>query len=140
MISFSTETEFELINPQRIGTWLESIIFQEDRSQGEISIVFCDDKYLHKLNVEFLNHDTLTDVISFNYSIGNEIQGEIFISVDRVKENAVEFKQTFETELSRVMAHGVLHFCGYKDKTDPEARLMRTKEDFYLSQLMDKPF
>ena len=66
MISFSTETEFELINPQSIGTWLESIIFQEDRLQGEISIVFCDDKYLHKLNVEFLNHDTLTDVISFN--------------------------------------------------------------------------
>lgn len=140
MISFSTETEFELINPQSIGTWLESIIFQEDRLQGEISIVFCDDKYLHKLNLEFLNHDTLTDVISFNYSIGNEIQGEIFISVDRVKENAVEFKQTFETELSRVMAHGVLHFCGYKDKAGPEARLMRTKEDFYLSQLMDKPF
>ena len=140
MISFSTETTFELPKSEAISIWLSSIILKEDHSEGEISIVFCNDDYLHKLNMEFLNHDTLTDVISFDYSIGNQVHGEIFISVDRVKENATEFNQTFQTELSRVMAHGILHFCGYKDKTDSESSLMRTKECFYLKQLMDKPF
>ena len=140
MISFSTETTFELPKSKVISIWLSSIILNEDYSEGEISIVFCNDDYLHKLNIEFLNHDTLTDVISFDYSIGNQVHGEIFISVDRVKENATEFNQTFQTELSRVMAHGILHFCGYKDKTDSESYLMRTKEAFYLQQLMDKPF
>ena len=140
MISFSTETTFELPKSKVISIWLSSIILNEDYSEGEISIVFCNDDYLHKLNIEFLNHDTLTDVISFDYSIGNQVHGEIFISVDRVKENATEFNQTFQTELSRVMAHGILHFCGYKDKTDLESCLMRTKEGFYLQQLMDKPF
>ena len=140
MISFSTETTFELPKSKVISIWLSSIILNEDYSEGEISIVFCNDDYLHKLNMEFLNHDTLTDVISFDYSIGNQVHGEIFISVDRVKENATEFNQTFQTELSRVMAHGILHFCGYKDKTGSESSLMRTKEGFYLQQLMDKPF
>jgi probable rRNA maturation factor len=123
MISFSTETLFELANPQIMGNWLGSIILQENLSEGEISVVFCDDNYLYNLNVEFLNHDTLTDVIGFNYSVGKEVHGEVFISVD----------------LSRVLAHGILHFCGYNDKTDLESSLMRTKEDFYLNQLMDKP-
>ena len=140
MISFSTETLFELSKSAVISAWLSSIISQEKHTEGEISIVFCNDEYLCKLNVEFLNHDTLTDVISFDYSIGKQVHGEIFISIDRVKENATEFNQSFETELSRVMAHGVLHFCGYKDKTDSESSLMRTKEGFYLQQLMDKPF
>lgn len=139
MISFSAETSFELSNPQLTGAWLGSIISQEGYSEGEVSVVFCDDKYLFKLNVEFLNHDTLTDVIGFNYSLSNEIHGEIYISIDRVEDNAVEFGQAFETELLRVMAHGVLHFCGYNDKTDLESSLMRAKEDFYLNQLNDMP-
>jgi rRNA maturation RNase YbeY len=139
MISFSAETSFELSNPQLTGAWLGSIISQEGYSEGEVSVVFCDDKYLFKLNVEFLNHDTLTDVIGFNYSLSNEIHGEIYISIDRVEDNAVEFSQAFETELLRVMAHGVLHFCGYNDKTDLESSLMRAKEDFYLNQLNDMP-
>lgn len=139
MISFSAETSFELSNPQFTGDWLGSIISQEGYSEGEISVVFCDDKHLFKLNVEFLNHDTLTDVIGFNYSFGNEIYGEIFISIDRVEHNAVEFGQAFKTELLRVMAHGVLHFCGYNDKTKSESSLMRSKEDFYLNQLNEAP-
>jgi probable rRNA maturation factor len=139
MSSFSAETSFELSNPQLTGAWLGSIISQEGYSEGEVSVVFCDDKYLFKLNVEFLNHDTLTDVIGFNYSLSNEIHGEIYISIDRVEDNAVEFSQAFETELLRVMAHGVLHFCGYNDKTDLESSLMRAKEDFYLNQLNDMP-
>lgn len=139
MISFSAETSFELSNPQLTGAWLGSIISQEGYSEGEVSVVFCDDKYLFKLNVEFLNHDTLTDVIGFNYSLSNEIHGEIYISIDRVEDNAEEFSQSFETELLRVMAHGVLHFCGYNDKTDLESSLMRLKENFYLNQLNDMP-
>ena len=139
MISFSAETSFELSNPQLTGAWLGSIISQEGYSEGEVSVVFCDDKYLFKLNVEFLNHDTLTDVIGFNYSLSNEIHGEIYISIDRVEDNAEEFSQAFKTELLRVMAHGVLHFCGYNDKTDLESSLMRSKENFYLNQLNDMP-
>ena len=140
MISFNTETNFKLPEPAAIRAWISSIISQEGRLEGEVSFVFCDDEYLYKLNVEFLNHDTLTDVISFDYSVGKEAHGEVFISIDRVKENAAEFSQAFETELHRVMAHGILHFCGYKDKNDPEATLMRLKEDLYLQQLTQKPF
>lgn len=139
MISFSKQAAFELSKPSAINLWLSSIISQEQCSEGQISVNFCNDKRLHELNIEFLSHDALTDVISFDYSVGKQLHGEIFISVDRVKENASEFNQAFETEILRVMAHGILHFCGYKDKTDLESSLMRTKEDFYLKQLMDKP-
>ena len=137
MISFHSEVPFEISNSDATVLWLSSIISQENYNEGEVSIVFCDDEFLHKLNVEFLNHDTLTDVISFDYSIGKEIHGEIFISIDRVRENAYEFNQNFDTELSRVMAHGVLHYCGYKDKSTSEAAIMRSKEEFYLQQRLD---
>ena len=110
---------------------------QEHYTEGEVSVVFCDDDFLHKLNVEFLNHDTLTDVISFDYSVGKEINGEIFISIERVRENAKEFNQSFDAELARVMAHGVLHYCGYKDRYKTEATTMRSKEELYLQQLPD---
>lgn len=134
MISFHSEISFEIPNAAPTVSWLSSIISQEKHKEGEISIVFCDDAFLCKLNVEFLSHDTLTDVISFDYSVGKEIHGEIFISIERVRENAIEFDQSFEDELSRVMAHGVLHYCGYKDKTTSEAVVMRSKEAFYLQQ------
>ena len=101
----------------------------------EINYVFCDDEYLHKLNLEFLNHDTLTDIISFDYSIGKLIQGDIFISVDRVKDNAKDFAVSVSEELNRVIIHGVLHYCGFKDKTDADAKLMREKENYYLDIL-----
>ena len=137
MISFHSEVPFEISDSDATVLWLSSIISQENYNEGEVSIVFCDDEFLHKLNVEFLNHDTLTDVISFDYSIGKEIHGEIFISIDRIRENANEFNQNFDTELSRVMAHGVLHYCGYKDKSTSEAAIMRSKEEFYLQQRLD---
>jgi rRNA maturation RNase YbeY len=137
MISFNSEVPFEISNADNAASWLSSIISQEDYNEGEVSIVFCDDEFLHKLNVEFLDHDTLTDVISFDYSMGKEIHGEIFISIERVKENANEFNQTFDAELSRVMAHGILHYCGYKDKSESEAATMRSKEEFYLQQRAD---
>ena len=137
MISFHSETSFELTNSAAVVAWLGTIISQEHYTEGEVLIVFCDDDFLHKLNIEFLNHDTLTDVISFDYSVGKEINGEIFISVERVRENAKEFNQSFDAELARVMAHGVLHYCGYKDKSKTEATTMRLKEEFYLQQRPD---
>ena len=137
MISFYSEVPFEVSNADTTAAWLSSIISQENYNEGEVSIVFCDDAFLHKLNIEFLNHDTLTDVISFDYSVGKEIHGEIFISIERVQENAIEFNQTFDSELSRVMAHGVLHYCGYKDKSKSDAVSMRSKEEFYLNQRGD---
>ncbi|MBB1489715.1 rRNA maturation RNase YbeY, partial [Oceanospirillum sp. D5] len=90
---------------------------------------------LHKLNVEFLNHDTLTDIISFDYSVGKIIQGDIFISIERVADNAMDFEVNFEDELHRIIIHGVLHYCGYKDKTDEDAKVMTAKEDHYLKML-----
>lgn len=137
MISFHSESSFEIPNADATATWLSAIVAQEQYNEGEVSIVFCDDEFLHKLNVEFLNHDTLTDVISFDYSVGKEIHGEIFISIERVRENATEFGESFNTELARVMAHGILHYCGYKDKSPSEASVMRSKEEFYLQQRPD---
>lgn len=135
MINFNYETDFKLDSEVAISNWILDTIANEKHKVEEINYVFCDDEYLHKLNVEFLNHDTLTDIISFDYSVGKIIQGDIFISVERVAENAMDFKVPFENELNRVMVHGVLHYCGYKDKSEDEAKLMRQKEDFYLARL-----
>ncbi|MGY8933637.1 MAG: rRNA maturation RNase YbeY [Flavobacteriales bacterium] len=133
MIDFFSETEFNLQNSQEVASWISAIILNENFEEGELSYIFCDDEYLHKLNVEFLKHDTLTDIISFDNSLGNQINGDIFISVERVKENTSSFNTTFENELHRVIIHGVLHYCGYNDKTKKDADLMRTKEDAALS-------
>jgi len=135
MINFNYETDFKLDSEKQISIWITNTISSEAYKLEEINYVFCDDEYLHKLNVEFLNHDTLTDIISFDYSIGKIIQGDIFISVERVADNAKDFGVSFEDELKRVVIHGVLHYCGYKDKTDDDAKLMRKKENHYLSKL-----
>lgn len=129
MISFNYESDFTLDNEEIYASWIETIIKSENKNLGEISYIFCDDDYLHNINMQYLNHDTLTDIISFDYSEGDVISGDIFISVERVQDNANDFKVTFEEELKRVLAHGVLHYCGYKDKTDSEALVMRTKEE-----------
>tara|TARA_R110002050_G_scaffold54303_4_gene122965 strand:+ start:60426 stop:60836 length:411 start_codon:yes stop_codon:yes gene_type:complete len=135
MISFNYETDFKLEDESVISSWISKAISSELYKLEEINYVFCDDEYLHKLNVEFLKHDTLTDIISFDYCMGKLIQGDIFISVERVADNAKDFKVSFEEELKRVIIHGVLHYCGYKDKTDADAKLMREKENHYLAQL-----
>jgi probable rRNA maturation factor len=129
MISFNYENDFELNNEEQFSNWISSVIVSEDKKEGEINYIFCDDEYLLGLNEQYLNHDTLTDIISFDYSVGKELHGDIFISTERVLENAAEFKVTFEEELKRVMVHGVLHYCGYKDKSDEDEKLMRSKED-----------
>ncbi len=115
-------------------TWIKETIITEGKTLGALNYVFCSDEYLHKMNVEFLQHDTLTDIITFDQSeIENKIDGDIFISVDRVKENAKKFNSEYNDELNRVMIHGALHLIGYKDKKKSDQELMRSKEDYYLS-------
>jgi len=137
MIDFYSESDFELAEKEKIANWILSIITSEGYEEGEISYVFCDDAFLLKLNVQFLNHDTLTDIISFDYSVGKEVSGEIYISIDRVKENAKEYAVSFLEELHRVIIHGVLHYCGYNDKNDEEAKRMREKENESLAKLTE---
>jgi len=129
MISFNYETDFELDNETQYEEWISRIIESEGFDEGEINYIFCDDEYLHKINVEYLDHDTLTDIISFDYTVGNLIQGDIFVSIERVRENADDFKVSFDEELRRVLSHGVLHYCGYKDKSEADEALMREKEE-----------
>ena len=137
MIEFFSETKFELENSKEVSVWIKEVILKEKFFLGEITYIFCDDEYLHKINLQFLNHDTFTDIISFDNTLGNEVHGEIYISVERVKENALQYEVTFEEELNRVMIHGVLHFCGYTDKSEEEALAMRGKEDECLKLIMN---
>ncbi|WP_283636261.1 rRNA maturation RNase YbeY [Aquaticitalea lipolytica] len=136
MISFNYETEFSLENEQQISNWISSVISEEEFREGEINYIFCDDDYLLKLNLEFLNHDTLTDIISFDYTVGKEINGDVYISIERVRDNANDFNVEFIDELNRVMVHGVLHYCGYKDKSEDEEKAMRLKENYYTSKIL----
>ncbi|TDQ28683.1 rRNA maturation RNase YbeY [Tenacibaculum caenipelagi] len=135
MIAFNYETEFQLNNEENTSKWIETCIEKEGFELGEINYIFCDDAYLHKINIEFLQHDTFTDIISFDYTLGKLVGGDIFISVERVKENAKEFDVSFENELHRVIIHGILHYMKYKDKTDEEKQLMRSKENECLEIL-----
>ena len=132
MITFNYETDFELDREETVSQWISNVIGKEGCKLGEINYIFCDDEYLHKINVEFLNHDTYTDIISFDYTLGKTINGDIYISVERVRENAQEYNVTFADELNRVMVHGVLHYLGIKDKTETEKTEMRSKENGYL--------
>tara|TARA_B100000795_G_scaffold99911_1_gene73469 strand:+ start:479 stop:895 length:417 start_codon:yes stop_codon:yes gene_type:complete len=129
MIDFYSQTEFTLENSDAICDWISETIEKESFEQGDIAYIFCDDAYLHKLNIQFLDHDTLTDIISFDNSLGTQIHGEIYISLERVTENAKTYGVSFAEELHRVMIHGVLHFCGYKDKTDGDQQRMTGKEN-----------
>lgn len=133
MITFYSETDFELEEKIQVSKWLEFCIHQENKELGDICYIFCDDNYLLDKNIKYLNHNTLTDIISFDYSLEDFISGDIFISVERIAENAVDLSLTYKEELHRVMVHGILHFCGYNDKSEEETKLMRLREDYYLS-------
>lgn len=128
MVIFNYETDFQLENESDYEQWIDAVIESEGKEPGEINYIFCDDEYLHNINMQYLNHDTLTDIISFDYCIGDLISGDIFISVERVEDNAKDYEVSFKNELLRVLAHGVLHYCGYKDKSEDEALIMRSKE------------
>lgn len=131
-IFFEDTEEFDLAN-LNIEKNIEKLAESESRTLGDINYILCSDPYLLDINRQYLNHDYFTDVITFDYSEDNVISGDIFISVDTVADNAKEYGVTFEKELERVMIHGVLHLVGYNDKSDSEVKVMRSKENQYLS-------
>ena len=135
-ITFSSEEiNFQLDDEASTGEWLKKVIEREEKQLHSLNFIFCSDEYLLQLNVEYLDHDTLTDVITFPYADPPIVEGDIFISIDRIKENAEKYDATFSQELHRVMAHGVLHLCGYGDKNQQEMKLMRRKENEALMLL-----
>ena len=131
--SFNEDIDFDLESREKIFSWLSDSIEKEVHEVGEINFIFCSDDYLLKVNQDYLSHDYYTDIITFDYRDDKIVNGDLFISVDRVKDNAKELKSSFNDELHRVMVHGLLHIMGYGDKSPEEERLMRSKEDFYLS-------
>jgi rRNA maturation RNase YbeY len=134
MLSFNIEFEnFKLIEIRKKKNWIKDLIIKEGFNLVELNYVFVSDEALLVINRKYLNHDTYTDIITFdNSENNNQIEGDIFISIERIKENSVIFNNNFETELLRVMAHGVLHLCGYGDKKEKEVKIMREKENFYI--------
>ena len=133
MMVFNYLTDFILDDESSTSEWLSSCISRESFKEDEVNIIFSNDEELLDKNIKYLKHNTLTDIIGFDYSIGKLISGDIFISIDRIRENALKYKVNVDDELHRVIIHGILHFCGYKDKTKEDKLLMREKEDYYLS-------
>lgn len=135
MISFEYIKDSSFKPSVQHKLWLQQVIRKEGKVPGDIAYIFCDDDYMLEQNMAFLNHDTYTDIITFDDCVGNVITGSILISLDRVAENAHKFGKSFENELLRVVVHGTLHLCGYKDKSEEEAKVMRQKEDESLAML-----
>ena len=133
MIEFSSQNDFVLEQSERVESWLKAAALKESYGIDSLGYVFCSDDYLLEINQQFLDHDTLTDIVTFDYTEGTILNGEIYISTDRVADNAKDFNVDFDTELRRVIIHGFLHMCGYGDKTDDEKSNMRKKEDEYLA-------
>lgn len=130
---FSEDISFELKNRSLNNRWLKFVASSEVRRMGAVNIIFCSDNYLLDVNVKYLHHDYFTDIITFDYCEGNVLSGDLFISIDSVRENASFFGVEFSDELNRVMVHGILHLIGYDDHTEEEQKVMRSKEDYYLS-------
>ena len=135
-IGFHYETDFLLENTESFIRWIKNIISEENKKLGDLNYIFCDDKYLLEKNIKYLDHDTLTDIITFSYCEGDVISSDIMISVERVMENSSIFENSFLEELNRVMVHGILHLVGYKDKTKEEKEIMRKKEDYYVNKFV----
>ena len=133
MIQFFYEKLPESVNTD-YTKWLEEIILSEEKKLGDINYIFCDDEYLLKINQDYLQHDYYTDIITFDSVKGKTISGEIFASLQRISDNASTLSKNYEEELRRVLAHGILHLCGYKDKSEVEEQEMRSKEDFYIAK------
>ena len=133
MIEFSSQNDFVLEQSERVDSWLKAAALKESYGIDSLGYVFCSDDFLLEINQQFLDHDTLTDIVTFDYTEGTILNGEIYISTDRVADNAKDFNVDFDTELRRVIIHGLLHMCGYGDKTEEEKLQMRSKEDEYLA-------
>lgn len=130
---FREDTSFVLKDKGKTRLWIKACILEEGRRAGEISFIFCSDDYLHEINLQYLEHDTYTDIVTFDNSVSEErVDGDLFISVDRTDENAAKLGISNTDELHRVMIHGILHLCGYKDKKPSDKRLMTEKENYYL--------
>jgi len=129
MIEFHYELDFKLADESKHIIWIEEVLKSEEAEMSQLDYIFCTDEFLLAKNKQFLNHDTLTDIITFDYSARRCISGDIFISIERVRENSQKYNVRFEIELLRVMAHGVLHLLGFKDKTKEESTIMRAKEN-----------
>lgn len=136
MISFFYETKFKLKQVRTWKNWIKAAATAEGFKIGDINYIFCDDEYLLEINRTYLNHDYYTDVIGFQYSEGKEISGDIYISVERIKENAQLNEVDFKNELARVVIHGILHFMNYKDKTPEDAQKMREAESKYIAEII----
>ena len=136
-IFFEDISPFE-VKPRFYNEWLSVVCKGENKKLKEVNLIFCSDEYLLKMNIEFLHHDYYTDIISFDYCEGKLVSGDLFISKDRVSQNAVSNKVGFLRELNLVVVHGVLHLCGFKDKSEEEAEIMRGKEDYYLSKIVSR--
>ena len=134
MIQFFFENTEKITIDSTLAVWLEDIILTEGKKPGDINYIFCDDEYLLQVNKEYLQHDYYTDIITFDYVKGKTISGDIFVSLPRIFDNAETLSKDFDSEFFRVLAHGILHLCGYKDKTDEEISEMRNKEDYYLNK------
>ena len=132
--------DVDLINldSNSLSTWLSDVCVEESKVLYEVNLIFCSDEYLLKMNIEYLQHDYYTDIISFDYCEEDRILGDLFISKDRVLDNAEQNNVSFMLELQRVIVHGILHLCGYKDKSEVEEQLMRGKEDYYLSKIVSR--
>ena len=137
MIDYQYVENQELSNIDKISLWLNNVIEEEGKQTGELVYVLCKDDYLLKKNIQFLNQDTLTDVITFDYCKGEIINGDILISTERVNENAKIYKVNYLTELHRVMVHGLLHLLGYKDKNEKSKKTMHEKENYYLNKFIN---
>ena len=129
MINYNYLTDFKLTEESSYDSWLKKVCDSEGFKITELNYIFCDDAYLLKINQDYLQHDYLTDIITFDYVLGKHLSADLYISIDRIRENALDFKVAFENELKRVMAHGVLHLMGYTDKTVLATAEMRNKED-----------
>ena len=129
MIELHSEVDFKLSDETKYSDWVSRVLISEGMFTGAVAYIFCTDDYLLSMNRKHLNHDSLTDIITFGYGKGQEVSGDIFISLDRVRENAETYGESFMDELHRVMAHGLLHLCGYDDKSDEEKDVMRSKEE-----------
>jgi metalloprotein, YbeY/UPF0054 family len=134
---FSEDVPFNLKEKQKIKNWIKDAAKNENKIVGDINFIFCSNNYLLEINKKYLNHDYFTDVITFDFCEGKIISGDIFISIDCVRENSVTYIQSFDKELYRVLIHGILHLCLYCDSTSSEKAVMRSKEDFYIEKLLN---
>lgn len=134
---YSEDIPFPKLKRREITRWINNVIDSEGKNSGDISFVFCSDAYLLEINRKFLNHNYYTDIVTFDYVVGDLISGDIFISIERIAENSVKFHTTLDNELRRVLVHGVLHLIGYKDKSEDDKLEMSSKEDYYIKVLSD---